>query len=955
MAKNTVIVSILGDTRDLQKKLGGATSSLGKWAKGAAAAAAVATAAVVGAAAKGIRSASRLQQNLGAMGSVFKGSGAQMERWATQAAGAVGLAKSEYAGLATVLGAQLKNMGVAQQQLGTQTNSLITLGADLAAQFGGSTADAVGALSSLLRGERDPIERYGVSINEAAIKAKLAEMGLASLTGEAAKNAKLQATLALLTQQTADAQGAFSRESTTLAGAQQRLAAGTENLFATFGTALLPAITAVTAAAGTLINRIQGSDWFASMTASITGASNAFADFVFGIINGQSKLDFGALFDRLLPAVIAGIQNAAAWISGGGLAALLSSLTAGRAALLDGAVQLFGAIAAALPQIIPALVQGLATFVLTLVQQLATFVPQLLAAGVQIVQQLIAGIAATLPAVITTLAALLPELVGSLLGMLPSILSAAVSLFSSLIEALPVILPKLIASIVGLLPTLVMTILTLVPQLLVAAVQLFTSLITSIPLILPKLLIEIVAMLPQIVRSIVSMLPALIQAGIQLFTALITAIPTIAKKLIPALIALGPQLVDAVKRMIPQLLSAGVDLMRGLMDGITSMGQAVLDTIGGIVGGAIDWAKQLLGIHSPSRVFRSIGAFVGAGFVRGLRGSEAAVKDAAASMIDKIKKGMDAGEISKKAGAAVVTAIRTTTGQIKAALAQRDRVLDKLATAKDKLSQLVEDRADFVAGVKSSVVKLGDVSGFTAVKDMVSNLRDQVAAAAKFRSTLDKLGKMGLDATTRDQLLQGFLQDGSTATADALLAGGPAAVKEVANLQRELGKQGSALGNNVGDKMYQAGIDSARGLVRGLESQAAALDRTAGKLADALVGRIKKKLGIRSPSRVLAGVGAWTVKGFVRGVQQTERLAVRSMAGLSDAVTGVFVPQLAGPELQLQAAGSAGSSGGPSRVYEITVHAVSSAAETGRAIVDAIRAYEAAVAVPVTTGGAVIE
>lgn len=190
-----------------------------------------------------IGSASELEQSVGGVDAVFKESADQIHEWAKAAADSVGLAQSEYNSLSTVLGAQLKNMGIPLDEVATKTGWLVTLGADLAAQFGGSTSDAVSALSSLLRGERDPIERYGISINEARVQAKMAEMGLSDLTGEAETNAKMQATLALLTEQSADAQGAFARESGTAAGQQQRLKAELENVKTEIGTALLPVVT----------------------------------------------------------------------------------------------------------------------------------------------------------------------------------------------------------------------------------------------------------------------------------------------------------------------------------------------------------------------------------------------------------------------------------------------------------------------------------------------------------------------------------------------------------------------------------------------------------------------------------------------------------------------------------------------------------------------------------------
>jgi hypothetical protein len=190
--------------------------------------------------------ASDLEQSVGGVSAVFKDQASTVDAWADSAAQSVGLSRSSYNEFATVVGSQFKNLGIPMSEVATQTNGLISLGADLAAQYGGSTSDAVSALSSLLRGERDPIERYGVSINQAAVDAKLAEMGLSGLTGEAERQAQVQATLALLTQQTADAQGAFGREADTAAGQQARLAASFENSKTALGTALLPTITLLT-------------------------------------------------------------------------------------------------------------------------------------------------------------------------------------------------------------------------------------------------------------------------------------------------------------------------------------------------------------------------------------------------------------------------------------------------------------------------------------------------------------------------------------------------------------------------------------------------------------------------------------------------------------------------------------------------------------------------------------
>jgi hypothetical protein len=642
MARNTVIVSVLGDTRDLQKKLGDSGDALGNWAKAGVAAAAILGAALIGGAAKGVKAASELEQNLGALQSVFKENAGQMEEWATAAASSVGLAKSEYAGLATILGSQLRNMGVDAAQLGQQTDDLIRVGADLSAQFGGSTKDAVAALSSLLRGEREPIKRFGVSLGEVDIQAKLLEMGLAGLTGEAGKNAKLQATLALLYEQTADAAGAFTRESTTLAGAQQRLAAGTENLFATFGTALLPAMVAVTAAAGTLINLIQGSAWFAAMNESLVAATNGFADFVFSIINGTSSLNFSDVFAGLLSGVIAGVADAAAWVNRDGLTTLLSSITEGRGVLFAGAMQLFNTLAEALPQILPAVIAALTGFLAAMLAQVATFVLPLLVIGLTLFRGLVESIAIIAPQLIAQLAAMLPDLLTTILKFVPLLLNAAISVFTMLVDAIPIILPPLIATIVGLLPVLVNSVLSMLPDILAAAINLFTALVASIPVILPLLLRAIIDLLPSLIGSVLSMLPALLRGAVQLFTGLVSAIPQIIPPLLGALIALAPVIIGAIIGLIPVLLRAGVDLIGGLVSGLFkaagSVGKALLDIAKGAVGGFL----KFLGIKSPSRLFASFGKDTVAGLAVGLRKNAGLVDGAMDQLSDRVAGGFSA-------------------------------------------------------------------------------------------------------------------------------------------------------------------------------------------------------------------------------------------------------------------------------------------------------------------------
>lgn len=252
---NQIKIEVLGDVRKIKNslqnvegQLGGFGKKMGKiggLVKGAfvAAGAAVAGAKVADFFKDSIRAASDLEQSTGAVEAVFGKQAGAMKKAAEGAAEAFGLSKNQYQELATVLGAGLKNQGI--KDFGGETKKVIGLGADLAAQFGGSTKDAVEAIASLMRGEADPIEQYGVSIKESAISADLAAKGQDKLKGAALEQAKAQARLSLLFKQTTDAQGAFAREGDTLATMQQKNAAAWENLKAKLGTVFLPVMVKV--------------------------------------------------------------------------------------------------------------------------------------------------------------------------------------------------------------------------------------------------------------------------------------------------------------------------------------------------------------------------------------------------------------------------------------------------------------------------------------------------------------------------------------------------------------------------------------------------------------------------------------------------------------------------------------------------------------------------------------
>ena len=75
---------------------------------------------------------------------------------------------------------------------------------------------------------------------------------------------------------------------------------------------------------------------------------------------------------------------------------------------------------------------------------------------------------------------------------------------------------------------------------------------------------------------------------------------------------------DAVLNKLDDWISAGKDLIGGLIQGVKDKAGDLISAAKGVVDDAIGAAKRLLGIASPSKVFRQFGRYVDEGFVLGL-------------------------------------------------------------------------------------------------------------------------------------------------------------------------------------------------------------------------------------------------------------------------------------------------------------------------------------------------
>lgn len=158
------------------------------------------------------------------------------------AKGASSIGQSERAAreATATFGGLLKNLEFASDETVTWSKDLTTLASDMGSAFNKDPAVAVEALGSALRGESEPIRQFNVMLDDASVRAKAVELGLADTAAEVDNYGKTQGRLAIIMEQTADIQGNYLRTADDAANATRNATAEFENMQANLGQAMLP-------------------------------------------------------------------------------------------------------------------------------------------------------------------------------------------------------------------------------------------------------------------------------------------------------------------------------------------------------------------------------------------------------------------------------------------------------------------------------------------------------------------------------------------------------------------------------------------------------------------------------------------------------------------------------------------------------------------------------------------
>ncbi len=190
-----------------------------------------------------IKAASDFEEATSKVNVIFGQASKSIKDFAATAATSLGQSKQSVLDAAGAFGTFGKSAGLAGEDLALFTTDFVTLSTDLASFNNTTPEEAVQAIGAALRGESEPLRRFGVLLNDATLKSEAMRLGIYKGSGALTAQQKILAAQAAIYKQTGDAQGDFARTADGLANSQRTLTALFKNLQIELGQKLLPVTT----------------------------------------------------------------------------------------------------------------------------------------------------------------------------------------------------------------------------------------------------------------------------------------------------------------------------------------------------------------------------------------------------------------------------------------------------------------------------------------------------------------------------------------------------------------------------------------------------------------------------------------------------------------------------------------------------------------------------------------
>ena len=254
--------------------------------------------------------------------------------------------------------------------------------------------------------------------------------------------------------------------------------------------------------------------------------------------------------------------------------------------------------------------------VTTLITAISDMLPEIVILGAHTLTSLVSGLSDALPSLIETTSNLIPTIVQIISDNFPELVVSGVALIEQLVLGIAENIDAVINSIMSVIETIVYSLTDpwALNKILGAALVLITELAWGLMDAIPQLIDSVIMIVEGIVEFLLdpANMAMLIQTAIQLVIAIGTG-----------LVGAIPKLITAVSKLVVNIASyfkdydwgsLGRNLVEGFKRGISNAWRNLKNWFRSLFGDLIGIAKRILGIASPSKVFKKLGGFTAEGF-----------------------------------------------------------------------------------------------------------------------------------------------------------------------------------------------------------------------------------------------------------------------------------------------------------------------------------------------------
>ena len=400
----------------------------------------------------------------------------------------------------------------------------------------------------------------------------------------------------------------------------------------------------ITALVAIFVILYQEVEWFRNVVNSVwTFVSNFIQERVALIIEtfNQFREQGQGIFEALWNTIITIISE--------GLAQTYNSIiqwvASVIAAIVAWGIQLYSTVTSALTQFALSIAMKLIEAKNNFVTWIASTIASIVAFGASIISSIVSTMASFVSSIISGTASALNAIASFIASGISSIVSFGASIVSTIISAMASFVSSIISGTASALSAIssfvssaISSIVSFVSSLISNIASGMSSFVSTIASGASSALSTIASFVSSAISSIVSFVSQIVSTITSGMAQFVSAIVSGGASAVSAVSSMGSSIVSTVTGFVGAMVSAGADLIRGLVNGIKSMAGAAVNAAKSVVGDAIAGAKNLLGINSPSRVFRSFGEYTMQGLEIGINRmanrAVGAVTDVAKDMTD---------------------------------------------------------------------------------------------------------------------------------------------------------------------------------------------------------------------------------------------------------------------------------------------------------------------------------